>query len=91
MAPEHDYGRTAQTIADALAEADALRWLSARFPCHAMVRPPGVRAGAVFDALAPIDPAARQAARAHYRTGGIVRFHARRPSEFAAAAMEICT
>jgi hypothetical protein len=58
-------------------------------PCHALVRPTRVNSGAVFDVALPMDGTARQTARDHYRAGGIVRIHARRPAELDLAKAEI--
>jgi hypothetical protein len=68
---------------------DRIAALSRAYPCHTLVRPARVRSGAVLDAVAPMDPDTRQAARDHYRGGGIVRLHGRRPADLESAREEI--
>jgi hypothetical protein len=88
-APLLQIGGNVPSIREVQQAADRMWRLSMSHPCHALVRPPRVRSGAVLDAVAPLELASRQAARDHYRGGGIVRLHARRPIDLEQARTEI--
>ena len=84
-APQITLGDAGPSIVHVIRHADRFRTRDMLTPCHALVRPPRVRAGLVLDATAPLDADALQAARRHYRSGGIVRLHARRPADLETA------
>ncbi len=88
-APMFPTGGTAPSYQSVRAHFDRLAALSRSHPSHALVRPARVRGGAVLDAVTPLDPDTRMTARDHYRGGGVVRLHGRRPADLATATTEI--
>jgi hypothetical protein len=74
-------GDTVPSIALIRAAFDRMAALSRAFPCHVLVRPACVRAGAVLESLVPMGRETLAAVREHYRGGGLVRLHGRRPAD----------
>jgi hypothetical protein len=68
---------------------DRIAALSRAFPCHILVRPARVRSGSVLDTVAPMDRDSLTIARDHYRGGGLVRLHGRRPADLETGKAEI--
>ena len=87
--PAMTIGDTIPSIARTRLAFDRMAAVSRAFPCHALVRPARVRAGAVLDAVVPMASETLTAARDHYRGGGLVRLHGRRPADLDTAKTEI--